>query len=458
LKKRTEICWVLLFVLGVGCARVPAAPKDGSSAHFEETAAHLHLGGTMYTYLDIDGDLARGTALLDDIIKSSDEIPSGIRTMIDTNKWARMLGLDRIDAVGLSSYAQAEGYVNRAFIHHTQERAGMLKVGGDGDPHPFEVLALAPADSAMVFETDINLSAVTDVVLDILKDAGGEYAAAALLAKLQELMMPTDIEVGKFLDSLDTKVMGVLRIDKEKRLHIPNEELTLPVMDLMLVIDDFGFLFDSIVHLAADSPLFFHDVQEEYEILEIRDSFPGDFDIYKPILRKDKKTGRIYLAARRSYLETCLAQKSSVRDAENFVQATEGLPIAAGNGITYISTEFSDTLREITQSIMKDDDDLQWLLPVVGKWFPKIPIGRASVRVNYDNGTLFASNAAYSHKMTLLAAMAVNPVTIGMFGAIAIPAVLRARDRVIAEDTEPGPEPEPDSYESPKPDSYEHMD
>lgn len=44
--------------------------------------------------------------------------------------------------------------------------------------------------------------------------------------------------------------------------------------------------------------------------------------------------------------------------------------------------------------------------------------------VNMDNGILLASNTAYSHKLTLLGAGYLNPLTLGVWASIAIPAFI----------------------------------
>ena len=91
-----------------------ALPEEFRSAHFESTVAHLDVGGTFFTYLDVDGDYERFAALLQDTadavlpVLNADVLPAG-RDKIDVAGPAERLGFGGVEAIGMSSVQKRKG-------------------------------------------------------------------------------------------------------------------------------------------------------------------------------------------------------------------------------------------------------------------------------------------------------------------------------------------------------------
>ncbi len=104
-------------------------PKAKQSKHFADVTKHLDIGGTIFTYVDIDGDIQKGFDFLDTLFKGvSEKIPSAIIKAIDLKILFAKLGFENIDAFGMSSYKEGQHFHNKFFIHHTGKRRGLMKM------------------------------------------------------------------------------------------------------------------------------------------------------------------------------------------------------------------------------------------------------------------------------------------------------------------------------------------
>ena len=104
------LCASLLTTASCG---VGVLPETKRSAHFMATTKHLDLGGHVYLYADLDGDIKKITDLIagwfEDLQK---ENPDPDLAKIDIRKLVTLLGFDEILAVGLSSYKDGEIFRN----------------------------------------------------------------------------------------------------------------------------------------------------------------------------------------------------------------------------------------------------------------------------------------------------------------------------------------------------------
>ncbi len=390
------LSWGMLAGCGGGRA-VPMAPER--SPHFDPVTANLHLGGTLYAYVDIDGDAERAADFLLSIARDLPTPPrSGDSRRLGAANLVRALGLDNLRAVGLSSYEKTPLYHNRTFIRYTGPRKGLLKAFGD-EPAELELKTIAPRGADLVWEQQINLKVLIDIVRTL-----GERGIGASPARIDELLaeplFDLDITIGEVIDRLDTTAGLILEVDKARVMRIPGESFWFPFTEFLFQIDGLGDLVDAIATKAAGSPFIRADRTNQWLIIRPRIELPPPWNAYEPSLIKDIETGRMYVVSSPDYLTRCLLQESDLTATADFERAFDELP-TIGNGMVFVSPQLTREMHAALDRVINDRGSsiattiVRFLLPDAG-----LPIGW--VGVNRNDGVLLTSNSSSSHKSTLI--------------------------------------------------------
>ena len=189
--------WLVLSLVTVlaGCSKPPpekpAAPPppppkesvtlvEGAerSRHFTAVNRHLELGGVLYGYVDIDGDLEHFAGLLHNYAEGlAATDPQAAILRQDFVQIFADLGLTDIKAAGFSSVAGADGlFRNHCFFLAPGGRHGLLAALG-GPSSAFKYTRLAPADADAYGETELDLPAAYAAVRTIVSRVAGEVTA-----------------------------------------------------------------------------------------------------------------------------------------------------------------------------------------------------------------------------------------------------------------------------------------
>src|SRR5688500_13241472 len=108
---------------------VDVVKESERSRSFAAVNKHLELGGTLYGYVDVDGDLLKLTGQLQgfatDVAKT--QPGAGMVAQQDLAGIVTMLGLTDVKALGVSSVPDGSGFFrNRVFIYTGGERHGLM--------------------------------------------------------------------------------------------------------------------------------------------------------------------------------------------------------------------------------------------------------------------------------------------------------------------------------------------
>jgi hypothetical protein len=416
---------VFLCLVG-GCAGpdVPMAPMQ--SPHFEAVSSELHLGGTVYAYADIDGDAERAADFLLTLLRDMPELlPQRGTTRLNATALVRILGLHAVKAVGLSSYESGELYHNRSFIHHTGPREGLLRVFG-GEPADFGILDIAPAGADMVWEQQLDVGAVVDVIRE-LGELGVGLTPEELDEVLGERVLELDITLAALVERLKTTAALVLVLDESRNLWIPGESFTFPYIDFLLRVEGLEPLADAIVDRAASDPFIRSQRTEGWIIMSPAIRLPPPWNAYEPSVIKEVATGRLYVVSSPGFLKECLATATrGVAQTDEFMRAFDGLP-ERGNGLTYFSPRMTRQMHAVLDQIIAANGST--ILTTISRFFMPdagYPVGWMAK--SKEHGLLFTSNTASSHKSTLL--------TLGYAALLPAAAVIGASMLAPAEDDE----------------------
>src|SRR5688572_30171413 len=126
---------------------VDVVKESERSRNFAAVNKHLELGGTLYGYVDVDGDLLALTGRLQSLMTDVSKTQPGasIVAQQDLTAIVTMLGLTDVKAMGVSSVPDGTGFFrNRIFIYTGGERHGLM-AGLGGKPAAFKHVGLAPA-------------------------------------------------------------------------------------------------------------------------------------------------------------------------------------------------------------------------------------------------------------------------------------------------------------------------
>jgi hypothetical protein len=274
---------------------------------------HLDLGGPFFAYVDVDGDVDKLAGVFDKMLAIGGEVVDGMPPHIanlDFKEVAAELGLSQIDAIGMSSRKYGEFYRNTMYVHVPDGRIGLLKVLG-GEAAPFVARKLAPEDSDLVWEQDLDLKSGYALVEMLVRRFGGPDAAVAFAGVVSE-PTPVGLSIADIFAKLDTKLTVVGRIHPDKPLEIPGAPLKIPGVDLLLVLDGVGDLYTRVTGaLKAEMP-----AEAQKEMFEEGDGYeqisipvpPDVAAFFSPVIRHELKSGRVCLASSAAYLDECLGK------------------------------------------------------------------------------------------------------------------------------------------------------
>jgi protein-disulfide isomerase len=402
------------------------------SRHYAEVTKHLDLGGDVLLYTDVDGDLSAGAATLDTLLgRMGKSHPDLKLERINAKRLLNLLGLDQIVAFGLSSARDGKAFHNKAFLEYGKERRGLLLLTGSA-PRELELPLQAPADVDVAFESELKVKSLLNLVEAIATDIAGKEAKA-LFASLDEKLPATSLSLRDLLGRLDTRLVGVLRVDEQRAFTLPNaKKLTVPGFDLLLSVDDLGILFDAYKGLLKGLPNVTSTLEGDMYWLEIEVALPGATWL-KPVLAKSMKTGRVFLASSKAFVKEFLADKTgdkrALGRAADWKRATAGFEPKA-NALSYMSGAFMGKLARFLRPLGRDDKSAQMGIDILLDFLPEAGIPSAAQQVNLPDGLYYTSFATTSHKATLLPALAVGPVALaGVIASAATTALRRSLRR-----------------------------
>lgn len=391
--------------------------------HFAAVNKHLELGGPLYGYVDIDGD----------VLKLTDALQTGFSQMAnfepqlakfashDYAALAKTLGLADIKALGVSSVPDGSGYFrNRAFFYTGGERHGLL-AGFGGQPAPFKHVGLAPADASFFGETEMDVAEVYRTIREVVAQVAGEPVGNELDGALRRAGESAALSVLDLIYGLKGRSAVVLRLDPEKTLTLPVPPggVKIPAISLLLCIEGIAPVVEPSLARVPGVRRMDRDGLRVYEFTE----FQGLGEA-RPAAIADGST--LYFTTSQPFFDECRAQKNSLAQTPDFQRSLAQLG-AEGNGLTYISPKLFEQLRRIETLNPNLPPQAKTTIAGFLRNFSNIDRPLVSVRTNLPEGILVRSHLNRSLKQELAMIGVYNPVTVGLLAAMAIPAFQKVR-------------------------------
>jgi len=404
-------------------AAVELVPEAERSRHFDAVNSHLELGGTLYAYADVDGDVlaiaGNVQALVRQIAIAQPKAAPFARQ--DFKALFTELGLNDVKAIGLSSVREAGGsFRNRAFLYTPDGRHGIFAVFG-GQPGRFVGARLAPADTDFYGEHEFDVTVLYDTVKSVVAKVNGPDAAAGFEEQVKKVGAKAMFSLLELIEGLNGRATIIIRLDPVKNVALPGANpVNIPAFSALVMVDGIGPVVERA--LAARTT----DLEASQEGTRHLFTYKGAPPVegLKYVLAVDGKT--LYAASSAEFLHECLQRKDGLDTNASFSSALAALG-PEGNGVTWISPRFVSRLRglgainaQLNPQVKKIFDNFSMNLPEVSQ-----PL--LSVRTNLPDGILIRSTWNRSLKADIAMFTIYNPVTVGLLAAMAIPAFEKVR-------------------------------
>jgi len=431
--------------IGAAPALPDQAPSDPAeeAARFASVTGQVDLGGVVFGYLSVDGDLTAigkyANSFLDEMRKIQPDVPP-----VNVPALLKITGLDAISALGFSSVATADGFRNKTYVHTPKGRRGLLRLMG-GESKPFEVVALAPAGSDLVIEQDLNLKTLYESVLEAAGLAMGEQGKAMVQMQVkQPLPPPFTFTPEKVLADLDTQVTVIIDADPTKMVNIPDapKELKMPQLKGAVLIDGLGWIADELTKVLEPMLAQGGKRKPPFKILRNANWVGMQLDLISASAASEREkkeiselgletallahhvpSGKLVLASGKEFADKLFAPKPGLGQDPAFQKTMKGLPME-GTALSYASPVFFSSLRNLFEKAIElsndkehEQDDRFAATSLLNLLLPKNARGEGRVTTNTKDGTLTISNSAHSHKSSLATGLA-SPLftTLGVFG------------------------------------------
>ena len=453
---------ILIPFLGVSLPAVAASDVASDKQRFDEVAGQLDLGGVLYGYVSVDGDLSGLAKFANSFISGIKDIDKGVSSHIpdvDIEALMKISGLDSISALGLSSIQTNQGFRNKVYLHAPNGVRGLLSMFGD-EAKEFEVLQLAPSGTDFVVQQEIKLKTFyNEVVLGAM--GGSPEQGGAMPLGPQGMMMkmmldgmmkqpmppPFTFTGEKLINDLDTSIMVIIDGDPSNMLPVKLEgnDLNMPKIQGAVLIDNVGWLAEELIKmyevekakLGKKSPRF--EIIDNANWIGLKLSIESEayskrdrreikqFGLENAMLAHHRPSGKLIVSSSKEFATGLFSQKPKLASDPVFLAKTKGLP-KQGTAISYLSPVLMTELRKFIKEAIEAEhppekeykrDDRFVALSMLDFFLPEGALGEAMVTTATEDGLLSVGNSAYSHKSKILMGAAVPTlVGVGMFTAV----------------------------------------
>jgi type IV pilus assembly protein PilA len=438
---KRNLAWLgtlAILLVGAGCNRKPAVeeakaeapapaavtlvPATERSRHFEIVNRHLELGGTLYIYADIDGDALKLAATVRNLAENIAATQPAAAPFLKQDYQALFakLGLDDIKALGLSSVpAVGGGFRNNVFFYAPGGRHGLL-AGLGGPAGPFTGAKLAPADVDLYGETELDLPAVYATIKAAVAQVAGDVTAILMETMLKEAGKPAGLSVLDVIQSFKGHTAIILRLDPQENLTLPGPAgVQIPAFSLLVRVEGVGLALDGAL---AKLPMLEKSEEGALKLYALKTPLP--VANLHPLLAVDGST--LYFVTSREFLTECRQHTAGLDQNAPFKQALASLG-NVGNGLGYVSPRLFARLRQLEELNPNAAPEVRRLLKMWAGQMPVIDRPLVTMRTNLPDGILVRSFSNRSLKQEVAMVSVYNPVTMGLFAAMAIPAFQKVR-------------------------------
>ena len=413
-----------------------AAPARGPNPRFYTVQEKLDQGGSFYFYADVKDLLRPFLKQLEANLTSTPNTPPQVHeAFLIADHVLDRLGVYGIQDIGLSTLPEPNLMAgtplnrNKMFIGSDSPRAGLLALLG-GEPHGFDMLKFAPAETMSFATADFDTSAALNLVRRIAQDIGGPRMLQQLNGAFLAFSAAAGANLETLLASFSGEVTFVATLDKTAPLSFPSARGSLsidrPRAALILRVNN-SLLYDTIKAQTGTHGLASQEDLAPAGMRRLNFRMPASSP-FSPVLAQDEHF--FYMATDADWLDKVLQAKAAgggLDKSDAFKLMATGLP-TQGNALYFMSSQLGPALKRNLESVMRSlpgEAQQAAFLEMVAEG-----LGRSGpsygVRVNEPKGVMGVSRSPFGSNQ-YLAPAALAPVAV--LTAIAVPGFVKAQNQ-----------------------------
>lgn len=406
-------------------AELPMAPEKGQWKHAGTITSHLEFGGHSFSYSsheELHEMIAGLLGFAEKAIAASAPEGQAFRLV----KPYEELGISRLVGSGRSMRKSGKQWHHRGIWLMPDGRKGLMALAG-GEAKPWLVGQLAPKDTDVVIEMNLDILAGYEMVQRILEATGGglKEESDRLLADA-----PLPESPRKICEMLSGRQLLFLELDKKRKTIVPDSKGEFPGVDFAIAMESkalITFLIETISEMD----------EQAFEIQKLPDGVvrvaskepiaPVD-ETLKPAAVLDPNKGLAIFASSPAYLARIEATTSKLPESADFKTASRDLP-AEGNALFYVSGKFQDELAAMMVQLARAEETAAdpKMVKEIEEFLIKLAIpdaqGQMLAVASHKDGMIWGANLSFTDVGLLIPA-----VTVSTMATIGFSAFTKARE------------------------------
>ena len=345
----------------------PSAIVSAEKTSFNEVAARLDAGGSLYGYLGTAQWLEGLSAKVDGAQRSllqSGLVPPGDRPQVETAFKAfsgalSRSGLEGITGVGVSGIALEPGfYQTKIFVHRAAgAEDGYLWSLTGGKARPLTELDWMPAETALAFFGDFDLGGAWSALNKELTALGIPEAMEGLKELETQVEMGTGKKLQELIGSLGGQQGLLLTLDPARKVSLPLPDMDAPVefpepgLLLAVAVKD-DTLFDLIDQALKEMPNVATADESGLRMRSMVVPAPIPMKLQPTVARWENL---ILIGTSEDLIRKVVAVKGGntpgLKADPEFQRVSKGLALE-GNQFSYVSKSFGQVVVDIQTKVM----------------------------------------------------------------------------------------------------------
>lgn len=285
--------------------------------------------------------------LLDKLAKLITEEAKKEGEDVDGKAILNVLGLSDINSYAMSSEKDGTEWKNLMFLENGGSDKGIFSLMGKKGAD-FSAPNMCPTGSDLVFQMDLDLRTVEDLIRNIMKvgnapkDESQDFEDT-MKEEIPELGMTTSA----LLSQLNVRVNLAIDLDDKVKMALPMVgEMDKP--RVVIRLDGLAWMWDKMGDdMIAESGMPFQKKEEGgVSTYSLPPEMAAQFMGYAPILSIDKNKNHIWIASSPEFLKRSTDGDETLANSIAYKGTMKDLP-AKGNAMAYMSKDFADLLIKL---------------------------------------------------------------------------------------------------------------
>ena len=372
------------------------SPSLSAAPALHKTLTQLDTDGEYLSLNNVKGELDSFTSNLDLFLLKQMQKEQPQLKNFSFKKLLNFTALDQATAVGISSRATNDSYINKVFVDTKGCTEGVFALIGN-QPQTWQAAAYAPADTDLILETTLDLRKTITLNKQLASLFPEEQLASALEFFDSPVFTDSKTTTADILKKTKLRISLVLRLDAENMWE-SEDGIRLPSVDGCIRID--GIAKNIWPLLKGDLKKQF-DIKSEGNIDTIVSPIPlpCPWGVAQPVAVIDLDNDYLWISLSKNFLTEARSANKKLNSTPSYLKTCQQL-LKDGSTHAYISPKVQATLFQTLSKITKESDEVFNIQPLLETFFHSKQLSHGfawSMRHNKD-GLLITSNSPFANK------------------------------------------------------------